>query len=280
MVAKNPIRGRDFSVEAVQNALAKVESGDSLGWVVSVPMSPFRAFEGVGSAAMAIHEMNNRASEFTQVIDQLPKENRWQIELLLYDIEDRDTVMDSLAAIKQVAESADRVSRAVERLPENLGELLNEAKGPLAEVRQAIADARELMKPVSATVQDVSEITQIVAAMQKSGKTSDEAPPGRPFDIREYDTTARSVRGGVSELRGLVGELSALAESGKLDGSLIRAVDKTEDEIAQLVDHVTIRVVLTFLAFFALLMVVRWLSLRLGSATREDQKSSATGSQS
>ena len=29
MVAENPIRGRDFSVEAVQNALAKVESGDS-----------------------------------------------------------------------------------------------------------------------------------------------------------------------------------------------------------------------------------------------------------
>ena len=280
MVAKNPIRGREFSVEAVQTALAKVESGDSFGWVVSVPMSPFRAFEGVGSAATAIHEINNTASEFTQVIDQLPKSNRWQIELLLYDIEDRDTVVQSLTAIKQLAESADRVSRAVERLPEDVGKLLSEAQGPLAEVRQAIADARELMKPVSATVQDVGEITQIVAAMQKSAERSDDAPPGRPFDIREYDTTAQSVRGGVSELRGLVGELRELAESGKLDGSLIRAVDETENELAKLVDQVTIRVVLTFLAFFTLLVVVRWLSLRLGSATREDQKSSATGSPS
>ncbi len=269
VVEKNPIRGRDFSIESVQAALADVERGASFGWIMSIPLSPFRALEGLDSAAMAIHDMNTTAAQFSQVIQGLPQENRWQIELLLYDVEDRDTVMESLAAVKQIAESADRVSRAVERLPADLRELLNETQGPIGELKEAIADARELMKPVAATVQDVGEIARIVAAMQEADPRPAEALPGRPFDIREYDSAAQSVRGSASELREFVGELHELVDSGKLDGSFVRAVDKTEDEIAQLVDKVTLHVVLTILAFFALLVTTRWLSWRLRSAQHE-----------
>ena len=105
--------------------------------------------------------------------------------------------------------------------------------------------------------------------MQKADPRPAEAPPSRPFDIREYDRAAQSVRGSASELREFVGELHELVDSGKLDGSFLRAVAQTEDEVAQLVDKVTLRVVLTFLAFFALLVTARWLSGRLRSAPHE-----------
>ena len=63
LAREHPIRGRDFNVEAAQTAIAEIESGGAgLGWVTGIPMSPFRALEGVGTAGTAMLEINRTAA--------------------------------------------------------------------------------------------------------------------------------------------------------------------------------------------------------------------------
>ena len=55
-VAGRAITGRDFTVTAVRRRVRQVRQSGRFDWVVDLPMSPFRALEGVGSGAEAIHE--------------------------------------------------------------------------------------------------------------------------------------------------------------------------------------------------------------------------------
>ncbi len=265
LAREHPIRGRDFNVENAQAVMAKIESGSAgLGWVTGIPMSPFRALEGVGTAGTAMLEINRTAAEFAEIVDELPRQNRWQIELLLYDIEERDTVMTGLAAFAQVAASADRVSQAIARLPDDLRVALGESQGALGEANRTLQTAKELMVPVSATVGEIGRISTLLAELHADGNGA-EAPPGRPFDIREYEATAREATASVRELRGLLADLDGALASGRLDG-VVKTVDQTEDEIAKLVGRIKIAGVQLLLLFFALLALYRWISSRLGRA--------------
>lgn len=265
LATENPIRGRDFSVEAVQVGLAKVEAGSAgVGWVVGVPLSPFRAMEGVGTAGSAMLEMNRTALEFADIVDELPRQNRWQIELLLFDIEERDTVRQGLAAFEQVAASADRVSLAIDRLPDDLRVVFEDSQGALRDANQTLQTANELMVPVAATVEELGQITALIAEMQSGAdERAVDEPPGRPFDIREYESTARAVSETVAELRALTVDLRELLGSGKLDGAILNTVNRTEEEVGNLINRVTQSAIAVLVLFFVLLLAYRWLSSRI-----------------
>ena len=264
LARRSPIRGPDFSLESARKELAKIESGSSgLGWVIGIPMSPFRALEGVGTTGTAMLEINRTAAEFSEVIEALPLQNRWQIELLLYDIEERDTVSAGLAAFQQVAESADRVSLAVARLPDDLRVALADSEGALGEANRALLNARELMGPVTESLERVEEIARIVVDLQGEPAAAD-AEPGRPFDVREYQATAREVGATVGELRALLAELDEVVASGRLEGTVLHTVDRGHDELAQLVDHAKMASIQVlgalFLLLFAYRLLGRWLT--------------------
>jgi len=125
--------------------LAQVPTQAALGWLIEIPMSPFRALEGVSSGAAAIREFNQTALELTHRVQVLPEQIRWQLELLLYDVEDRETVIQALALMQGMEESADRASRAVASLPAEFGASLEASRGALADANQTIAQARGLV---------------------------------------------------------------------------------------------------------------------------------------
>lgn len=262
---EHPIRGPDFSVEAVAEALAKVEPTGSFLWIVDLPMSPFRALEGVGETGLALRELNQTAMEFAELVDTLPRDYRWQLELLLYDIEDRDTVIGGLAAFEQVAASAERVSQSIERLPDDLRAALADTQGTLVDANQIVVNAQALMEPVSATVAQLGQMTAQLAEMRE--EKSGEEPSGPPFDIREYQATAEAVTVSVTELRGLLDEVRSLLQTDQLDGTVIEVVDRTGDEMDLLIERATWRAVLLLVVFFALLLAYRWISSRIGRAS-------------
>lgn len=257
-----PIRGPDFSVETAQSAIVAVESGSAgLGWVTGIPLSPFRALEGVGATGVAMLEINRTALEIAEIVDELPRQNRWQIELLLYDIEERDTVTAGLSAFEQMAASADRVSLAIDRLPDDLRVALSDTQGALAEANQVLLSAQQLMQPISETVAEAGRITALLAQMQ--GDEGGAAEPGRPFDILEYEATLREAGSTVTELRGLLSDLDDVLESGRLEGTILQTVAGTEDELSELIESAKLAFIQVLLIFFALLLAYRFLALRI-----------------
>jgi len=265
VVDEHPIRG-EFAAGALFEGLTDPETQSSLAWALNVPMAPFRALGGISEGAQAIREFNEIAAQLVDLTADLPRLLRWQLELFLYDFEDRQTTTESLQAMQILAESSNSLAATVETLPEflssNAPETLRDARATLAQAESAIAEARALVTPLG----DIA--TQIRAAgdswttvVQELSSDEEPDPDARPFDIREYERTAQEIRLAGDELRELVVEVRALAG----DPELGTVVGGLEGSGRSLVDMAAWRLLQLMLVFFALLFVYRLVSSRIGA---------------
>ncbi len=262
--ARRPLRGREFDVRSAQLALSDPKVKGSLSWIVALPLAPFSALQGVSSGAAAIQEFNETAQAFSDVVAGLPEILRWEIELLLWDVEGRETVTQSLASLQLAAASAERVSLAAETLPENLRALLAESGESIAQANETIAASQELARSVAATAE---QLRLASASWEKIlARDGERDPDARPFDVREYEATARAVGAAAAQLDALTAELRGLAESQALPPALERTLASADGATRAWIDAAAWRALQLVVAFFALLvgyrMFSRWLDAR------------------
>ncbi len=101
----HPIRGT-FALAGGRATSTKEARTGSFDWVTAIPMSPFRAFEGIDAGAHAISDFNTTAGQFSQIVEDLPLQTRWQIELLWFEMEERESISGALNSFKMLADSA------------------------------------------------------------------------------------------------------------------------------------------------------------------------------
>jgi hypothetical protein len=250
VVAAHPIRGLFVVDTTLTAAQAEADETGSFGWVVTLPLLPFRALSGVSESGQAISKFNVTAQRLADIVNALPEITRLELELLLYDVEDLETVEAFLTGWASLADSARSLSAAVEALPD---EILGRIDASQSDLRETLKAAREAFTEAERTVQAIREATgpfaamaermsvagdawdrafSEIRAMQDSAAEGGETQAGeeaRPFDIRDYQATARELSRAAVELRGL-------------------ALDARS-----LMDDATWRVLQILVAFFALL---------------------------
>ena len=252
IVAKYPITGREFSLQRVVDARAKIKSSESLMAVLTLPLAPFRALEGVDNGAEAIRDFNQTARQVSVIVSQLPEEMRTQMELLLYDLEDRETLGQALAAIESMSASARSASESIERLPADIQTSLTASQGALKEVNQALLTAREVLGPLAQATENVKLAGDAWAPIFADDQVGE--PKGRPFDVLDWKATVAEIGTSAAELRALAGEIRLLTSGGNpLDAA---------------VDHATWRGAQLVALFFALLVAYRLFTARLDRARR------------
>ncbi|HVH06730.1 MAG TPA: hypothetical protein VNE71_12100, partial [Myxococcota bacterium] len=224
LVAHHPIGG-SFAADALITTFAGGSVRRTFGWVVNLPMVPFRALSGVSDTAQAVQRFDETAREFTETVGQLPPLARWQLELLLYDAEELESVDRALRAAESFADGADRMSTVAETLPDALGaELaarLEQARAGIAELDRALARAEAIAGPLSHVADrlgDASADWNAILAPREAGAESE----GRPFDVREYEAAADRIGATSRELRQLVADVNTL-DATKLGAVIDRA---------------------------------------------------------
>lgn len=241
---QHPVRG-EFTFEATLRGLVQLAGTGRLDWFLRAPMAPFRALEGVESGAEEIHAFNQTARQFAQVISSMPERTRWEAELLLYDIEERDTVVAGLTAFESLAQSAERFSLAADGLPqamgreldallERSGETQQELRTTLDALHRVIEAAHPVAESLERTSSSVNAASQswaeVIAALrrpaaEKSAEAQD-APKSRPFDPTDYERAAAQIQSATHEIRGLLADLRELriTPASLLDTLLWRAL--------------------------------------------------------
>jgi len=257
LAARFPIQGTQFSLVRARQAVQAVPTSNALTYVISLPLAPFRALQGVDSGAAAIRDFNQTARRFATIAAALPETLRSEMQLLLLDAEEMRAVRQGLTSFEQAAASAERASLAMERLPDDLRAVLDQevrsmladsqgtvgqAAEAVGQASQAVAQARELAAPLQETVTQLREAS--VLWREILGPHTPRGPDQRPFDVREWESAARTVGASASELRDLTAALDEFSAGDGLDGLFWRGV-------ALLV------------VFFALLLLYRVLSARL-----------------
>ncbi|MHC4712416.1 MAG: hypothetical protein ACYTAN_03965 [Planctomycetota bacterium] len=243
--------------------------------VLNVPMAPFRALEGVPRTATAISDFTATAERFAGVVSSLPESARWQLLLLLYDLEDTEMMESLLESTALLAESSTRFAEVAENLPEQLREELSilveqmdakqeglqgtlaQAETTTAAVERALEKVGEAAVSLETAAKGVTETARAVqSAVEATGKTAvevrDAFPPREEtessFEMEDLRGFAEEVTRAAVELRALTAELRDLTEARNL---------------SSLTGHITRRAVEIILLIFVLALLYRLAATRL-----------------
>jgi len=246
--------------------------------VLSIPMSPFTAIKGVDRTATEISQARVSLDHISDIVKNLPESARWQLLLLLLEMEEVESVKTVLASMTKLSDSSVRLTDSAEKLPEqlrqqfsilledidekqeNLQTTLEKAEKTSASFEQAMVQADKVAVSLQSTVKDVN---QAATAWEKAANATGEAlaeintmrtprkdpAPKTPFNIKDYRDTAEAMNTTVSELRNLIAEVREFTGSDDLAKSSIAA--------KQWVNYLTWRIVLLVLMIFVLALVHR-----------------------
>ena len=261
LVKSQPIRG-EFVAEQVQSLITTTEASPIFDWVTAIPMSPFRALQGVDQGAQSIREFNDTAMEMTRIVASMPRLIRWNMELLALNVTQQGEIESTLASFDQLAQSAQLLSETAATLPESLRALLDEAQ----RTGQSLTPlSQSLERSATAVAQAGSSWNALVTQLSKP--PADPSKPSRPFDIREWEQTAAQIGTAAAELRALLDSVGTMAGEKTLAGPLAELtarVERVEAGSRALVNLAAWRGLQLILAFFVLLFVYRRVESWLG----------------
>ena len=116
LVREQPIRG-EFIAEKIQTLVTASEASPIFDWVTAIPLSPFRALQGVDQGAQAIREFNDTAAEMSRLLASMPRLVRWNLELLALDVTEQGNIESTLESFDTLARSAESLSQTTASLP-------------------------------------------------------------------------------------------------------------------------------------------------------------------
>ena len=248
----NPMKGTFSNVIVYATEVQKDQPNPFLS-VLKIPMTPFRAIEGVDRTASAIHQFSNTAEHFSDIVAEMPESTRWQLQLLLFDLEETNMTKSFLNSLAQVSKSSASLEQSVQKFPEQLREQLTkfveEIDNKQAGLQQTLQQAEKTSLAVNYTLEKldktavsigvvVKDVNETVQAWQTAAKTTGEVvqefnknkpsqKEASTFNIADYRDTAQQTSQAANDIKALLAEVDGLLESRRyssmLNGLLLRA---------------------------------------------------------
>jgi hypothetical protein len=274
------VRLRDFADLAIT---PEMRSSNQLGSLLS--LSFLDPFSGLDPTTREIAQSRFFAERALYVLERMPKLLRWQSELVVARSLAAPEVQQVVSNSTQFAQSADRLTTAVQKFPEQLAverEQLTKAletQTPAlqtlsAQFEQTFQAGNEMAKSVDAAVKSldgfVRGVTKRPTGSSTAGpmETNRVASAGKPFDVTEYGTAAAEIAKAAQQL-----------------DTLTHSLEKTTPEVTEVVQHAGMQgkelvdyafhKALLFLALVLVGIVVavltcRWLAPRAGRPSPPD----------
>jgi len=229
----NPIQGTFLKTTIYATEVRKDPSNPFYN-VITLPVAPFRAMEGVDRGSTAIYKFSNTAERFAEIVEELPDSTRWQLMLLLYEIEEANTTKSFLTNMEGISKSGTRLADTAEKLPQqireelsiaieeidnkqaNIQKTLDKAESTAAVIEGLLAKMNQTAEVFTVTSQNVNEAAKAwqsaadatrltINQMNRKESAKDTASSSSIKDLRD---TADAITKTANELRLLNAELN------------------------------------------------------------------------
>ena len=279
--AANPVRGAYSNLLIFASKVKKDQSNPFMN-VLNIPMSPFRALEGVDRGAIAIDKFRSTAEQFSDVVEELPESARWQLLLLLYDMEETEMAQTILDSTSKFAESSSRIATSVEKLPEEFREqaslLIDQIDAKQSNIQETLGQTEKTIVALEQTANSISEAArafestvnttgQLITDLKSNSPKKD---PSSTNKVSDYRDAAQEITKAANEMRALTLEISKLVESKAITGHIedannraIGILDQTAVRANNLSDHITLRIIQLLFVAFVLAIIYRFLTIRI-----------------
>ena len=273
----NPIRGTLSNVIVYATEVQKGQPNPFVS-VLKIPMTPFRALEGVDRTASAIYQFSDTAERFSNIVAELPESSRWQLQLLLFDLEETNMTKSFLSSLTQVSESSARLEQSVQKLPEQLREQLTQFVEDVdkrqAGLQQTLQQAEKTTLALNNTLEKLDQtvgsfnaaakdVTATAQAWENAAKATgqvvEDFNKARPspqkeessFNIRDYRDTAEQTSQAANDIKALLAQIEDLLESRRY---------------SSMMNHLLLRAAGLVVLIFVLAVLYRIISVRLTAA--------------
>jgi hypothetical protein len=255
----------------VPGTSASGQDSGAVGAILSVPMAPVRGLEGVGGTPDAIDRFSAVAAVFAQHLDSAPERLRWQMELLMLELESLDTVVSLRENIDRLTRSSAQLAASAETLPGDvraeLETLLESSESRIRMLNDALATAETVSANAKATTAELAQagaaweaavdsLNELVASV-RGPEPGPDAPPrdGEPFRVSDITRAAEEIQTATGELRLLLADVEQVG----LDSAIDAAGNRTD----ALIDRITYRAILVVAVLIVGLVLYRLLAERV-----------------
>lgn len=274
--SENPVRAGEFSVGGAHLRLPVATESWFTG-LLDAATSPFAIATGVDDTARAIQRVSEAADRFTYVAAELPRDTRWQMELLMHGLDDNPAVATLLEDIHRVSEGVDRLPERVQaqvaRTLEDLDEKQVGLRQTLSDVEATVKSASSMFESMQRTAQSlegagraweptIREIRRL-AEGDPDAEPAPADPNAKPFEILDYAKTADALSKAASELRALLVDLNTTLGPDQLPKTAQSAIDHSTNKAIDFSDHVFWRAVQLVGVVLAGVVLYRLVSLKL-----------------
>ena len=230
---RHPLSDR-FGFESTH---VEVSEGGAIAALLSVPIAPMRGLEGAGNTSDAIMRVAALGRTVGHIVRYLPVNVRWQLELLLIELQSLDLVQQAGSDFTRLSASIERASKTAETMPadvrkeievgltslersqEGIQTTLRAASETLGDLDQSLAQAQDVLGGVKAATVDLAKagaawertakatkelVDTVVAIRPSDDKAGDGDEVG--FDIGDYERTSSEIHAVVVQLRGLLAD--------------------------------------------------------------------------
>ncbi len=264
----NPIQS-GFSKTFMYSAQVKKDQPGLFESVLGIPLSPVRALEGVDRTPEAIYDFSTTTRRLTDVVQELPESSRWQLLLLLYDLEETDMAKSFLSSLQKISDSSARLAATTEQFSSTLedsDQSQDEIRQTLQQVNETAARLRELFSAAQQTAtvfsQTAHDVNLALTSWTEAARATDaairqikpqanqiSAEPAPKTDLKE---TAQAVREAANEIKLVSEELPARTE---------KIVAQMNSLATRLTINIAILIVLVFCLLVAYLLIRKKLRL-------------------
>jgi hypothetical protein len=179
--AANPIRTGFTNAVIRTTTTTPTGEPNALNTILSIPLTPFRAIEGVDRGADAIRGFTKVADRFTDDFEALPENVRWQLMLFLIDLQDNKMISSALASFEQFSRSSAQLAETADKLP---AEVRRQASGLIEEVDSKQGNIQTTLTQAEKTA----------TAIERTGQSVADAG-------RAWEGTARSIAQAIDGIR-------------------------------------------------------------------------------
>jgi hypothetical protein len=231
--------------------------------VISIPLSPVRALEGVDRTPEAIYDFSMTTRRLTDIVQEMPESSRWQLLLLLYDLQETEMAKSFLNSLEKISDSSTRLAATTEQftsLLKDSNDTQAELRQTLLQVNESAEQLRQLFNAAQQTAvgfsQTAHDVNLALTSWTQAARATDEAishfkpPTSQPeteqvpkTDLKE---TADAVREAASEIKLISENLPARTE---------RVVTQINLLTTRLTINLAILIVLIFGLFIAYLLI-------------------------
>ena len=253
MALAHPIQS-GFGKTLMYSTQTKTEEPGLFKSLINIPLSPVRALEGVDRTPAAIYDFSKTTQRMTDVVQELPETIRWQLLLLLYDLEETNMANSFLKSLQNIAESSAKLSAFAEQVPallEDSSESQEQIRQTLQQVNESATQLRKLLDAAQQTANVFSQTAQSVDSAASSWKEAAQATNeaikrlkpqtsksgAEPVEKANLKETAQAIKEAANEIK-LVGE--------KLPSQAERIVKQINSLTLRIMIYIAILIVLIF----------------------------------